>query len=328
MPTVEHIYLDTTKPIDERVADLLGQMTLPEKIGQMTQIEKNSISPEDTTNYCIGSILSGGGGNPDPNTPTNWRSMVHEYLEAGLKTRLKIPVIYGVDAVHGHSNVVDATIFPHNIGLGATRDTDLMKRIGTATAREMLATGVHWNFSPCVTVPQDVRWGRTYEGYSEDTDIVIKMAMAFMEGFHAPELGDQKSLACAKHFIADGGTEWGSTQIPPWTLEGNWQVPDELFQIDQGNSIIDEETLREVHLKPYISAIDGGVMSVMISHSSWHGMKMHAHHYLITEVLKCELGFSGFVVSDWMSINQIDESYYIVCCEIAQCRSGYDHGSV
>lgn len=326
MQNVDILYRDSSHSIAERVDDLLGRMSLAEKIGQMTQAEKDSIPPEDVTTYFVGSVLSGGGGVPDPNTPANWREMVRAYITASLETPLAIPAIYGVDAVHGHNNVVDATIFPHNIGLGASRDTDLVRRIAQATARVLLATNVHWNFSPAVSVPQDVRWGRNYEGYSEDTDIVIEMSKAYLEGLQNPDLGDVNMLGCAKHFVADGGTTWGSTKIPKWTLQGNWQVPDDIFQIDQGNTEIDEDELRTVHLAPYITAIDGGVRSVMISHSSYLGTKMHAHKYLITDVLKGEMGFTGFVVSDWMSINQIDEDYYT--CVVKSVNAGLDMNMV
>jgi len=326
MQSVNAVYKDVNRPIPERVDDLLNRMTLAEKIGQMTQAEKDSITPDDAGQYMLGSVLSGGGGVPDPNTPANWREMVRDYIKASQETRLAIPLIYGVDAVHGHNNVVDATIFPHNIGLGASRDTDLVRRIAQATARVLLATNVHWNFSPAVSVPQDVRWGRTYEGYSEDTDIVIEMSQAYLEGLQNPDLGDVKMLGCAKHFVGDGGTTWGSTHIPQWTLQGNWQVPDDMFQIDQGNTEVDEVELRKVHLAPYITAIHGGVRSVMISHSSYQGVKMHAHKYLVNDVLKGELGFTGFVVSDWMSINQIDEDYYT--CVVKSVNAGLDMNMV
>jgi beta-glucosidase len=302
-------------------------MTLSEKIGQMTQVEKNSITPEEAQAYHIGSILSGGGGNPEPNTAQNWREMVNAYIAASLHTPLAIPIIYGVDAVHGHNNVSSAVIFPHNIGLGASRSTDLVQRIAQATARTILATNIHWNFSPAVSVPQDVRWGRTYEGYSEDTNIVIDMSTAYLNGFQNPELGDTKTLACAKHFVGDGGTTWGSTKTPPWASDTNDQLPvDTIFRIDQGDTEIDFDTLRNVHLAPYITAIAGGVRSVMISHSSWQGLKMHAHKHLITDVLKGEMNFTGFVVSDWMSINLIDADYYV--CVVTAVNAGLDMNMV
>ncbi len=326
MQNISSIYQNSSRPIVDRVDDLLNRMTLAEKIGQMTQAEKNSIPPEDVKNYYLGSVLSGGGGVPEVNTPETWREMVQSYIRPSLETRLAIPAIYGVDAVHGHNNVIDATIFPHNIGLGASRDTDLVRRIVQATARTLLATNVHWNFSPAVSVPQDIRWGRTYEGYSEDTDIVIQMSQAYLEGLQNPDLGDVNMLGCAKHFVGDGGTTWGTTKIPQWTLEGNWQVPDDMFKIDQGDTQLDEDELRKIHIAPYITAIDGGVRSVMVSHSMWNGVKMHAHKYLVTDVLKGEMGFTGFVVSDWMSINQISEDYYT--CVVKAINAGIDMNMV
>src|SRR5215510_6739169 len=166
---------DSSQPIDARVEDLLKQMTLEEKIGQMTQVEKGSIGPGDITKYFIGSILSGGGGSPTNNTAKDWYAMVEGFQNEALATRLKIPILYGVDAVHGHGNLHNATIFPHNIGLGAANDPELVEKIGRATAEEMLATGIPWDFSPVVAVVQDVRWGRTYEGFGEQTELVTSL---------------------------------------------------------------------------------------------------------------------------------------------------------
>jgi beta-glucosidase len=289
---------------EAQVDTLLEQMSLAEKIGQMTQVEKNSISPQAVTEYFIGSVLSGGGGNPTPNTPQNWARMVRDFLEAAQQTRLRIPLIYGVDAVHGHSNVRGSVIFPHNIGLGATRDADLIQRIAEVTAKELLATNVHWDFAPAVSVPQDIRWGRIYEGYGESPDIVTPLGVAYVKGLQAGGV-----LPSVKHFVADGGTKWGSTSRYEW-LQGNWQAPGDSYKIDQGNADIDEATLRAVHLPPYKAAIEAGALNVMISFSSWQGLKMHAQKYLITDVLKNEWGFEGFVVSDWMAISQIDRSFY------------------
>lgn len=295
-----------TAAIGEAQIDaLIQQMTLAEKIGQMTQVEKNSIPPEDVTTYFIGSVLSGGGGNPEPNTPENWAKMVRTFQEAALKTRLGIPLIYGSDAVHGHSNMRGSVIFPHNIGMGATRDPDLVRRIAEITARELMATNVHFDFAPAVTVPQDIRWGRAYEGFSEDTSIVIPLALAFMAGLQD---SDPRVLASVKHFVADGGTGWGTTRLYEW-LQGNWQAPGDGYSIDQGDAQIDEATLRAIHLPPYQAAVEAGAKNVMVSFSSWQGLKMHAQRYLITDVLKNEFGFEGFVISDWMAVSQIDPDY-------------------
>ncbi|RMG87140.1 MAG: beta-glucosidase [Chloroflexi bacterium] len=305
--------------IEARIDDLLQQMTLAEKIGQMTQPEKNSVTPQAVTEYALGSVLSGGGGNPDPNTPANWAAMVREYAEAALKTRLRIPLIYGVDAVHGHNNVKGAVIYPHNIGLGATRDADLVQRIGYATAREVLATGVHWDFAPAVSVPQDIRWGRTKEGYSEDTALVTELAIAYIHGLQTPDEHGYWVLPSVKHFVGDGGTTWGTTVQPSW-IANNWQLP--VGKIDQGDTRLDEETLRVVHLAPYVEAIKAGALNIMVSFSSWNGLKMHAHEYLLTTVLKGELGFKGFLVSDWMAIDQLDADYYT--CVVKSINAGLD----
>jgi beta-glucosidase len=299
---------------------LLQSMTLAEKIGQMTQPETNSVTPQEVTDYAIGSVLSGGGGNPTPNTAANWREMVAAYQEAALQSRLGIPLVYGSDAVHGHSNVPGMVIFPHNIGLGASRDADLVRRIARETARALLATSVHWNFAPAVSVPQDIRWGRTYEGYSEDTDIVRELGVAYMQG-----LQDEGVLESVKHFAADGGTTWGTTQRYDWITE-NWQAANDHFVIDQGNAEMDEETLRRVHLAPYVDAVKAGARNVMASFSSWNGLKMHANHYLLTEVLKGELGFEGFVVSDWMGMDQINRDYYTAV--VTSVNAGVDMNMV
>ncbi len=299
-PTVEAVplYLDATQPIDARVEDLLARMTLAEKIGQMTQVEKNSITPQDVTRYGIGSILSGGGGYPNPNTPEAWYDMVEAFKEAALQTRLGIPLIYGVDAVHGHNNVYGATIFPHPIGLGATRNPDLVRRIGEVTALEVAATNVDWDFAPVVAVPQDIRWGRTYEAFSEDTALVSELGAAMVSGLQGDTLADaRRVLATPKHFVGDGGTSWGSSTT-------------ENYKLDQGVTEVDEATLRAVHLPPYQAAIAAGARSIMVSFSSWGGMKMHANRYLLTDVLKGELGFTGFLVSDWGAVDQISPDYH------------------
>lgn len=286
------VYRDAAAPVEARVADLLSRMSLAEKIGQMTQIEKNSIAPEDVGAYFIGSVLSGGGGSPRPNTPAAWREMVSGYQEAALATPLGIPILYGVDAVHGHNNLRGATIFPHNIGLGAAGDPALVAEIAAATAVEMQATGVHWNFAPVVAAPQDIRWGRTYEGYSEATDLVSELGAAFVRGTQGAG-----ALATPKHFIGDGATTFGTS-----TTGG--------YLLDQGDAQVDEATLRRLFLPPYQAALAAGARSVMVSFSSWNGDKVHGSHYLLTELLKGELGFDGIVVSDWQGIDQLPGDYY------------------
>lgn len=316
--TMQPISPETETKIDA----LLAQMTLEEKVGQMAQAEKNSITPEEVTSYSLGSVLSGGGGNPEPNTPENWHAQVTSYLKAARESRLGIPLIYGVDAVHGHNNVVNAVIFPHNIGLGATRDPQIVEQIGHATAREILATGAQWNFAPAVSVPQDIRWGRTYEGYSEDTAVVTEMALAYLKGLQAPTETGAWVLPSVKHFVGDGATDWGSSKPMEWASGDNWQGPTDVFKIDQGDMTVDEETVRRVHLAPYVAAVESGVLNIMVSFSSWNKLKMHAHKYLLTDVLKGEYGFEGFLVSDWMAINQIDEDFYT--CVVQSINAGLD----
>ena len=291
------LYKDAGRPPAARAQDLLSRMTLAEKIGQMTQVEKDSIKPEDITAKFIGSLLSGGGGSPSPNTPAAWYDMVAKFQTRALQTRLGIPLIYGVDAVHGHNNVAGATIFPHNIGLGATRDADLVQRIGRATAEEMTATGIRWNFAPVVAAPQDIRWGRTYEGYSENTDLVVSLGTALVRGLQGDNLAAAPAvLATPKHFIGDGATTWGTSRT-------------EQYKLDQGDTQMDEATLRARFLPPYQAAVDAGALSIMASFSSWNGVKVHAQKYLLSDVLKGELGFTGFIVSDWGAIDQIATDY-------------------
>jgi beta-glucosidase len=279
------IYHDPTQPVVARVADLLGRMSLDEKIGQMTQAERNAVSAADITNSRIGSLLSGGGSAPSPNNATSWANMYDNFQNAARATPLAIPMIYGVDAVHGHNNVAGATIFPHNIGLGATRDPELVQRIGKATAEEVSGTGIDWDFAPCLCVARNDRWGRTYESFGEQPEIASSMA-TLITGLQGAKLSDPGSvLATAKHYIGDGGTTGG---------------------VDQGNTQVTEAELRSVHLPPFREAIARNVGSVMITYSSWNGVKLHGHKYLITDVLKNELGFKGLVVSDWNAIDQID----------------------
>ncbi len=297
------------------IDSLIGQMTLAEKIGQMTQVEKNSITPAHVTEFAIGSVLSGGGGNPLNNNPANWAAMVREFAEAALKTRLRIPLIYGADCVHGHNNMYGAVVFPHNIGLGATRDTALVEQIGYITAREMLAANVHWNFAPCLAVPQDVRWGRTYEGYASDTAIVGELGAAYVRG-----LQRGGAAACIKHYVGDGGAEWDTHVSVSWA--NFWEQNGGQWRIDQGDVNLDEPTFRAIHLAPYLQSLEAGALTVMASFSSWRGLKMHAHRYLLTDVLKGELGFSGFIVSDWMGINQLSPDSYT--CIVQSINAGID----
>ncbi|KOX23715.1 beta-glucosidase [Saccharothrix sp. NRRL B-16348] len=283
---------------DPRVEQLLARMSLDDKVGQMTQVDRGALdSTADLATYRIGSLLSGGGSAPTPNTPQSWADMYDNFQRTALSTPLGIPLIYGVDAVHGHNNVRGATIFPHNIGLGATRDPELVKRIGEVTAKEVAGTGIDWNFAPCLCVARDDRWGRTYESFGEVPEIPTAMT-TYVDGLQGATLGGTPSsvLATAKHYIGDGGTAAGD---------------------DQGDARITEQELRTVHLPPFRAAVDRGVGSVMISYSSWNGVKAHGHRYLITDVLKTELGFTGFVVSDWAGVDQIDGATGFTGAEVA-----------
>jgi len=301
---------DDVKP---EIEELMRRMTLLEKIGQMTQVDVNSLPDGAVREFGLGSVLSGGGGNPKPNNPGAWAEMVRRVQAEALESRLGIPLLYGVDATHGHSNLRGATIFPHNVGLGATRDADLVERIGRVTASELLATNVHWTFAPAVSVPQDIRWGRTYEGFSQDPAVVSSLGAAYIRGLNRPgESSDGNRrwvLASLKHFIGDGGTAWGSTPRYDW-LQKLWRsdTPDR-WQLDQGDMRSDEATLRSIHLPPYEEAIAAGALSIMISYSSWNGHKLHAHRYLLTELLKGELAFRGFLVSDWLGVSQVDSNF-------------------
>jgi beta-glucosidase len=277
---------------DQQVDALLAQMTLDEKIGQMVQVDSGALKDKaDVQKYFLGSVLSGGNSDPDHgNTAQDWLKFVTEFQNQALQTRLKIPLLYGIDAVHGHNNIDGAVIFPHHIGMGATHDPKLIERTERVTAEEVAGTGIRWAFAPCITVPQDERWGRTYEGYSDNTALVSELGAAAVIGFQGEKLSAEPAsvLACAKHFIGDGGTTNG---------------------IDQGNTICDEATLRKLFLPPYVAAIKAGVGSIMVSYNSWNGEKMHGNKYLLNGVLKGELGFKGFLVSDWAAIDQLSPDY-------------------
>jgi beta-glucosidase len=281
---------------------LLAKMTLEEKIGQMCQPDQSALKdPADIEKYFLGSLLSGGGSGPkrkEDYTLQGWTDMVERYQQHALKTRLAIPLLYGVDAVHGHNNIPGATVFPHNVGLGCTRNPALIQRIAQITAEEVRATGINWAFGPCVTVPQDPRWGRTYEGYSEDPGLVADLGRPAVRGLQGGSLADPLAVvACAKHFIGDGGTSFGTGK----GLQGHG--------LDQGDTRCHEATLRRVHLPGYRAAVEEGVATIMPSYSSWNGAKCSGQHRLLTELLKEELGFRGFLISDYNAIDQLDPDY-------------------
>ena len=275
--------------IEQKVEDILAQMSIEEKVGQMIQPEIRYVTPQDIKDFHIGSVLNGGGSVPNGNRfakAEDWLAMADGFYHASMDDsdgKVVVPIIWGTDAVHGVGNLVGATLFPHNIALGAANNPELIKKIGEVTAREIAVTGLDWDFSPTVAVVRDDRWGRTYESYSEDPAIVRAYAGKMVEGLQGNAATDEcldqyHIIATAKHFLGDGGTVNG---------------------IDRGDNKDDEATLRDIHAAGYMSAIEAGVQTVMASFNSWHGERMHGHQYLLTEVLKNQMGFDGFVVGDW-----------------------------
>ncbi len=277
--------------LPDKVEIMLQRMTLAQKVGQMVQTERLAITPAQVKAWHIGSVLSGGGSCPGKNQVDDWVQMNDAYWAASMEEdeeHLPIPVIYGVDAIHGNNNVSGATIFPHNIGLGAADDPDLMERIARVTAREVLATGVDWTFAPTLAVAQDPHWGRMYESYSEHPDLVARYAPRFVDGLQG-DLGRDGIVATVKHWVGDGGTSHG---------------------IEQGDTQISEAELRQVHMAAYQPAIEAGVLCVMVSFNSWNGDKCHGHSYLIDYLLKQQLGFDGCVISDWDGIDYLADNYF------------------
>ena len=285
-----------THPAHEaRITDLIARMTIEEKVGQLVQADLCCVTPDDFRKYKLGSLLVGGNSGPNGNDlspAADWLKAADDFYLASVDRSdggVGIPMIWGTDAVHGHSNIIGATIFPHNIGLGAMRDPELIERIGAITAKEIRVTGQEWTFAPTVAVPQDFRWGRAYEGYSSDPDLVASYVGAMVRGLQGPPQNDNLLagpwvIASTKHFLADGGTDNG---------------------VDQGDSSVSEEALRDIHGKPYGPAIAEGVSTVMVSFSSWQGVKMTGNRSLITGVLKEQMDFGGFVVSDWNAHGQV-----------------------
>ncbi|PDH30496.1 MAG: beta-glucosidase [SAR92 bacterium MED-G29] len=282
-------------PVELRIQEIMKDLTLEQKVGQMVQGEIKWVKPSDVTKYHLGSILNGGGSFPNKNknsTMQDWLSLADDYYLASQDTSgggAGIPIVWGTDAVHGHNNVVGATLFPHNIGLGAANDSDLMKKIGEITAREVAVTGIDWVFAPTVAVAKDNRWGRTYEAYSSQSPIIKSYAGEIVAGLQGPlaelSTNESKVIATAKHFIGDGGT-----------LRG----------VDQGDTIMSLQELLDEHGQGYYEALDAEVQTVMATFNSWNGVKIHGHKFLLTDVLKNQMGFDGFVVSDWNGIGQVE----------------------
>jgi len=278
---------------DSQVDRLLPTLSLDEKVGQMTQPDSQYLKNlDDVSRLHAGSVLSGGDSDPaSGNDLKSWTDLYDSIQSHALSAKPRIPLIYGVDAVHGHNNVIGAVIFPHNIALGCTRDPELVERAARITAEEVRATGIQWAFAPCVAVPQDIRWGRTYEGYSESPEVVQPMGAAAVRGLQGSALDHPLSVAaCVKHFVGDGGTTFGTG------LSG---------RIDQGDMRVDEATLRKIHLPGYITAIQAGAVTIMPSYNSWNGIRCSGHRKLLTDILKKELGFEGFLISDYNALDEL-----------------------
>jgi beta-glucosidase len=292
-PTLD-IAVKKDTAIEKRLSELLAQMTLEQKIAQMIQPEIRDITVEDMRKYGFGSYLNGGGAFPNNDkhaTPADWIKLAEDMYQASVDDSIdgsSIPTMWGTDAVHGHNNVIGATLFPHNIGLGAANNPALIEKIASITAKEVMVTGIDWVFAPTVAVVRDDRWGRTYEGYSEDPEIVRNYSASIVKGLQGSAqgdfLGDERVISTVKHFIGDGGTEGG---------------------VDQGNNLSSEQALFDVHAQGYVGGLSAGAQSVMASFNSWHGIKSHGSKYLLTDVLKTKMGFDGFVVGDWNGHGQV-----------------------
>ena len=297
----------TDPQTEARIGAILARMTIEQKVGQMIQADISAITPADLERYPLGSLLAGGNSGPygdERGDAAKWDRMVTEFREASRKSGAGIAVLFGVDAVHGHSNLPNATIFPHNIGLGAANDAALIERIGTATAAEVAASGIEWTFAPTLAVPQDLRWGRSYEGYAADPALVARYSRAMTLGLQGPivsgrPLGPSRVAATAKHFLADGGTAEGK---------------------DQGDARISEDELVARHAQGYPAAINAGALTVMVSFSSWNGVKNHGNSSLITDVLKQRMGFAGLVVGDWNGHGQVPG------CTATDCPATFNAG--
>ena len=281
--------------IEAQIDDILPKLTLEQKVGQVIQGDTGSLTPEDVKKYRLGSVLSGGNSAPGPLPYAEtkaWLEMADKYYNASIDdedVEIAIPIIWGIDAVHGHANLKGSIIFPHNIGLGAMNNPDLIEKIASITAHELTVSGHDWTFAPTLAVPQDLRWGRSYEGFSENPDLVKSYGdriVIGLQGEFGSEnfMGDGRVISSAKHFLADGATENG---------------------VDQGDALINEKELSKVHAAGYYSSIPAGVQTVMASFSSWQGRKLHGDKELLTDVLKGKMGFNGFVVGDWNGHGQV-----------------------
>ena len=293
--------------VDTKFIDnLIQNMTLEQKVGQIIMPDIDEVTPDDARKYQLGTFLNGGGKFPNKNKNSSvedWKKLSEEFYNASpVVNGVLIPILWGTDAVHGHNNVIGATIFPHNIGLGSTMNPDLIKNIGEAVAKEVLSTGIPWTFAPTIAVPQNDLWGRTYEGYSENPELVSMLGEAMILGLQGEGnsfLDDNHVLATAKHFIGDGGTKDG---------------------IDQGNTIISEQELRDIHGEPYFAAIGSCIQTVMASFNSWNGEKAHGSDYLLQNILREQMGFDGLVVGDWNGHGQVPG------CSKENCPQSFNAG--
>ncbi len=305
-PTVSAVYLDKTQPLEARVNDLLSHMTREEKIGQMALVEKGSlIVSDDVATYGLGGLLSGSGSKPSENTGEGWNEMIGGYQAEEKKSRLGIPLLYGTDAIHGHAHVSGLTVFPHMIALGATGNPKLVRQVARATAEAMVGTGANWNFSPNLDQPRDIRWGRTYETFSDDPVLVSKLGAAYVEGLQGDYTKDNKSisvLATPKHYLGLGGMGWGTSRNKD-------------FNIDQGVTSADEDLLRNEYLPPFEAAVQSGALSVMVGLNTWGDKPMSFQKELLTDVLKEELEFEGFVVSDWYGVYEGRRSQFLAAAQ-------------
>ena len=296
--------------IEARIDSIMALMSVEDMVAQTIQGDINSLTVEDIRQYRLGSVLNGGNSAPGANNKApakEWLALADSLYDASMDTsggRLAIPILWGTDAVHGHNNIVGATVFPHNIGLGAMRNPELVHQIGAVTAQETVVTGQNWTFAPTLAVVQDDRWGRAFEGYSEHPEVVASYARPMVEGIQgvagsAEFLGRDKVISSAKHFLGDGGTVNGK---------------------DQGDNVSTEADMRDIHAAGYVEAIPAGVQTIMASYNSWHGRKMHGNGSLLQDVLKDRMGFNGFVVGDWNGHGQVDG------CEPTDCPASFNAG--
>jgi len=312
IPEIDARYLDTSLPTEVRIKSLLASMTQKEKIGQMALVEKNSlVSITDITSYGLGGLLSGSGSKPELNTVEGWYTMVSEFQREAATARLGIPLLYGSDAIHGHAHMEGATVFPHAIGLGATGDAELVEKLAAATALELKAAGVNWNFAPNLDQPSDIRWGRIYEAFSDDLLLVSELGTAYLKGLQTPGLTNSERtnkterlevLGTLKHYLGLGDMKWNSS------LNKN-------FRIDQGVTVADEVALRERYLPPFEATVEAGALVVMVGLNTWGDERLVKNTYLITDVLKDELGFTGFVVSDWYGVHEGRKNRFMATIE-------------